>query len=36
VLWRIPRFSVPVWLPVVAITLLWMFELVKLGVGIPL
>ena len=36
VLWRVPRFSVPVWLPVVAIALLWTFELFKLGAGLPL
>jgi hypothetical protein len=36
VLWRVPRFSVPVWLPVAAVAALWMFELFKLGAGLPL
>lgn len=34
--WRVRRLSVPVWLPVAAVALLWMFELFKLGVGLPL
>jgi hypothetical protein len=35
-MWRIPRLSVPMWLPVAAIAVLWSFELFKLGAGLPL
>jgi hypothetical protein len=36
VLWRVPRFSVPVWLPIAGVAALWAYELFKLGAGLPL
>jgi hypothetical protein len=36
VTWRVPRLSVPIWLPITALAALWSFELFKLGAGLPL
>jgi Protein of unknown function (DUF2752) len=36
VLWRVPRLTVPLWLPIAGIATLWTYELFKLGAGLPL
>lgn len=35
-LWRRPRVSMPVWLPLAVVATLWSFQLLKLATGRPL
>jgi len=34
--WRVRRVTVPAWLPVAAVAVLWAFQLFKYAVGLPL
>ena len=36
VMWRVPRVTIPTWLPVAMLAALWAFELFKYESGLPL
>ena len=36
VMWRVPRVTIPAWLPVATVAALWVFELFKYESGLPL